>query len=408
MKNNKKDFPLFKNTNFIYFDNSGTSIAPKKVIDATIEYYTMYSINTHNSDSKLGFDLLTKVEEIRSNIQRFIGAEKKEEIIFIPSTTFGINQIAYGLKEFVHTNDEIIITEFEHASNFLPWVNICNEKKAKLKFLELKNDLIDLKAINKIVTKKTKIVSFASVTNTFGYINNIDEIIKVIRKINKDIIIIIDAAQAIVHDEINVKSMDVDFLVFSAHKIFGPTGIGILYGKEAFLEKLKPMILGGGMSNTFSINNYQINYNKLPNRLEGGTPNVAGIFGLGAAIKYLEEIGGTSEIQKYVFELKEYAVKCMKEKLKDRVIFYNVDHPSATLLFNIKGVFSQDVASFLGNEKNIIVRAGELCVKLLKYLIKEKTSIRISFSIYNDKTEIDKLVNILVQEKDFLGILVEG
>ncbi len=413
MYSNKRDFTFFKNNNVIYFDNAGTSIKPKQVINAISKYYEVYSTNPHNSDSKLGYELFQKIENCRVKIKNFINAERKEEIIFVPSTTYALNQLAYSLgKKMIKQNDEIVLTEYEHSSNFLPWYRISKEKNLKIKFLKMKNDLIDIDKIDKVVNKNTKIISFAPNSNTFGYFNDPKIIISKIRKINNNAIIILDCAQSIVHQNINVQDYDVDFLTFSAHKIFGPTGIAVLYGKYNKLNELEPMIIGGGtfVANFFEKNNpnmFKLNYNNLPYKLEAGTPNVSGILGLSAAIDYVNKnLGSVEKIHEYLINLQNYAINKMDLILKNRIIIYNKKYPSTMILFNMKNIFSQDVANFLGNEKNIILRAGQHCNSLFGCLIKEQTSLRVSFSVFNTKKEIDKLINFLNKEKTFLGKLI--
>ncbi len=405
-KNCRKLFPILEQEKIIYFDSAGTSLKPKSVINVITSYYNNYGTNPHNHDSKIGYNLILKIEETRNQIRNFINAKNSNEIIFLPSTSFAINQIAYGLKNYINEDDEIVVNKLEHSSNLLPWYNLCNENKAKIKYMEINNFKIDINSIKKVITNKTKIVSFANVTNILGYLNDTKEIIKEIKKINKNVIIVVDAAQSIVYYKNDVQEFDVDFLVFSAHKIFGPTGIAVMYGKFEKLNLLKPFINGGGMNFSISNNNCEFTYHKLPLRLEGGTPNSAGILGMGEGIEFIQEYE-LSEIRRHVHQLRRYAINKMKKELKDRVIFYGIndEEDSNIILFNIKNVFSQDVANHLGT-KNIIIRSGQHCSKLSKNLLNASITLRISLCIYNTENEIDKFVNEIKNEKYFLGNIV--
>lgn len=405
-KNIKLKFPYFYNQkDVIYFDNASTSIKPLDVINEINNYYSLYAINPNNI-SNYGYKLVEKIKKIRIKIAKFLNASSFNEIIFTPSATFSLNQIAYGLKELINKNDEIIITKLEHSSNILPWYNLSNESNAKIVFFDLKNGLIDVNKINKIITNKTKIVSFANVTNLFGYhdYNLTKTIIQKIKSINKNILVIIDATQSIANHLIDVQDLDIDFLTFSAHKMLGPLGIGVLYGKKDLLVKLKPLVLGGGGNNSILLNNI-FSYNKLPYKLEAGTLNVASIFGLSKALDFINKLD-IKKIEAYVENLRFYAVVQLKDKLKERIEIYNdnLSIGSTIVLFNIKGINAQDVANFLGNFAKIIVRSGQHCARLAKNLNNKLfSSVRISFYFYNNKAEIDKLVKVLLNEKDFLG-----
>lgn len=400
----KKQFPFFKkNFKQIYFDSAATSLKPWVVINAINNYYINYGINPYNIDSNLGYKTNIKYNLIREKIKNFINAKKSSEIIFIPGTTFGLNQIAYGLSSKININDEILITKQEHLSNILPWYRLAKEKKAVIKFLPEKNFKINLKKLENVINNKTKIISFANVPNILGYKNDPTLITTIIKKINPKIIVIIDCAQGIISMPTDVQKWNVDFITFSAHKIFGPNGIGILWGKEELLLQLKTLIVGSRMN--FKINNNKLNSKNLPYILEAGSANIANIFGFGAAINFINKIG-LKEIIKYNCYLKKYAVQQFNKKLKNKVIIYNANNKGQTLVFNIKNVFCQDVSMHLGNINNIIVRSGDHCAKLIDYVIPEKNTIRVSFSIYNSCKDIDLLVSAIENEKNFLGRLI--
>ncbi|KAI92819.1 aminotransferase class V-fold PLP-dependent enzyme [Spiroplasma melliferum] len=402
----KKQFPFFKNNSEqIYLDSAATTLKPQVVINAINDYYTNYGTNPHNTDSDLGYKTNVQYELVRQKLQHFINAKKTSEIIFVPGATYGLNQIAYGLSSKITTGDEILITKQEHGANILPWYRLAQEKKAIVKFLPEINFQIDLKQLATVITAKTKIVSFANVPNILGYENDPTSIVAMIKKINPAIIVVIDCAQGVIHMPTDVQKWNADFITFSAHKIFGPTGIGILWGKEELLLQLQPLIVGGGMNAQIDSNSLYYSLKKLPDRLEAGSANIADIFGFGAAIDFVNSLTLT-EIIKYNHQLKQYAIQQFNKKLKDKAIIYNADSKGPTLVFNIKNVFCQDVTMHLGSRNNITVRSGDHCARLIGTVILEKNTIRVSFSIYNSYEDIDLLVSALANEKDFLGRLV--
>ncbi|WP_425379915.1 aminotransferase class V-fold PLP-dependent enzyme [Spiroplasma endosymbiont of Stenodema calcarata] len=402
----RAQFPFFKNNpDQIYFDSSATSLKPQIVIDAINNYYSHYGTNPHNIDSDLGYATNTQYKMIRSKIKHFINAKKDTEIIFTSGATYSLNQIAYGLGDLIKAGDEILITRQEHGANILPWYRLAAETKAQVKFLPETNFKIDLEQLTKVITAKTKIVSFSNVPNILGYENDPRKIIAVIKKINPHVIVVVDCAQGIIHMPTDVQKWDADFIAFSAHKIFGPTGIGILWGKEELLLKLKPLIVGGGMNTRIQSNGADYILKGLPDRLEGGTSNIADIFGFGAAIDFINMLT-LEEIISYMHQLKQYAVEQFNQKLKDMVIIYNADAKVGTLIFNVKDVFCQDVATHLGSCNKIIVRSGDHCARLIGEIIPDKNTIRVSFSIYNSYEDIDHLVAAIANEKDFLGRMI--
>ncbi|MFU0251751.1 aminotransferase class V-fold PLP-dependent enzyme [Spiroplasma sp. Moj] len=402
----KKQFPFFKNNSEqIYLDSAATNLKPQVVIDAINDYYTNYGTNPHNTDSDLGYKTNVQYELVRQKLQHFINAKKVSEVIFVPGATYGLNQIAYGLSSKITAGDEILITKQEHGANILPWYRMAQEKKAVVKFLPEINFQIDLKQLARVITAKTKIVSFANVPNILGYENDPTSIVTMIKKINPEIIVVIDCAQGVIHMPTDVQKWNADFITFSAHKIFGPTGIGILWGKEELLLQLQPLIVGGGMNTRIDNNGLDYSLKKLPDRLEAGSANIADIFGFGAAIDFVNSLTLT-EIIKYNHQLKQYAIQQFNKKLKDKAIIYNPDSKGPTLVFNIKNVFCQDVTMHLGSRNKITVRSGDHCARLIGTVIPEKNTIRASFSIYNSYEDIDLLVSALANEKDFLGRLV--
>lgn len=386
-------FPWFKNNpELIYMDSAATTLKPQCVIDRINYYYTNQSTNPHNIDSIFCYSLYQEIENVRTNIANFINANH-DEIIFNSGATEGINLVANALRSILVSGDEILLTYGEHASNILPWINLAKELNIKIKYVENKNNIITIDDFKKALSHKTKLVAFASRFNLTGYKNDENLITKMIKDYNSKILVLIDATQSIQHAPIDIKKSNCDFLVFSGHKIFGPTGIGVLYIKKQIQNFIKPLRNGGGMNFSISENNYELFDNV--HRYEGGTQNIAGILGLGTAINFLKELG-YEQIQNYEKELFEYAIK--KLSLIKEITIYNKDSNSSIIAFNYKGVFSQDIGSYLGNN-NVIVRSGASCAKLYHKIINTSSLVRISLYVYNTKEEIDKLYDILKKFK---------
>lgn len=385
---NREDFNILSK-NIVYFDNGATSLKPKCIADSIADYYNNYSANAHRGDYDLSLEVDSKYEETRTLVKEFINAKKNKEIIFTSGATDSLNKIIFGyFKNYLNKDDEVLITKSEHASNVLPWFELQDDIKIKVKYIPLINLEVTLDNVKNSITDKTKVISIAHITNVVGDIRPIKEIIDYAH--SKNILVIIDGAQSVAHTKIDVQDLDVDFLAFSAHKMLGPTGVGVLYGKEELLNNIKPIIFGGGMNSSFQFDGTRI-YSELPSLLEAGTPNIAGVIGFGEAIKYLNNIG-MNNISKYEKDLKKYAVNKLKE-VKD-IIIYNENSESGIITFNIKDIFAQDLAIYL-NKYNICVRAGNHCAKILKDDLGIKNTCRISLYFYNTKEEIDYLVKIL-------------
>ena len=385
---NRDNFNIL-NKNIIYFDNGATSLKPKCLADSISDYYNNYSANAHRGDYDLSLKVDSKYEETRTLVKDFINTKKNKEIIFTSGATDSLNKIIFGyFKNYLTKDDEVLITKSEHASNVLPWFELQDDIKIKVKYIPLNNLEVTLDNVKNSITDKTKVISIAHITNVVGDIRPIKEIIKYAH--SKNILVIIDGAQSVAHSKIDVQDLDVDFLAFSAHKMMGPTGVGVLYGKEELLNNIKPIIFGGGMNASFQFDGTRI-YSELPFLLEAGTPNIAGVIGFGEAIKYLNKIG-MDNIAQYEKELKKYAISRLKE-VKD-IIIYNENSESGIITFNIKDIFAQDLAIYL-NKYNICVRAGNHCAKILKDDLGIKNTCRISLYFYNTKEEIDYLVKVL-------------
>lgn len=401
--NIKSDFPFFNNNpQLVYLDSSATVLKPQSVINAINSYYNQYSINTHSQDYNLAVIGNNIFEDTRKIISTFINGTPNE-IVFCPSATFAYNQIAFSLEQYLTAGDEILVTTLEHSSLLLPFYRLVTRKKVVIKFIET-NDagVITIANLKKVLSVKTKIVAFANINNSLAMENDTEELTKFIKTYGQtmikttkwpfaNILVIIDGAQSISHIKTDVKKWDIDFFGFSGHKIFGPTGIGVWWGKKQWLTLLEPLLLGGGMTSNFNTNSFKLLDS--PYCFEAGTPNMAGVFGLQAAIKYVMKIGITT-IRTHEIALKKYAVAQLTKYCGDQIKIYNHDGTAGNLIFNIKGVSSQDVANYLGTQ-NICVRSGTYCAKLLPQTLNSATTVRASFFIYNDFADIDALVNTL-------------
>lgn len=386
---NREDFPMLKD-DLIYFDNGATSLKPKCVIEKMVDYYENYSANAHRGDYDISFKVDMEYEETRDLVKEYINARYKEEIIFTSGTTQSLNYVVQGFFEnILEPSDEILITTSEHASNVLPWFRCENKIGSKVKFIDLDaNYHVTIENVKKTITPNTKIIALAQVTNVIGDLRPIKEICKLAHENN--IFVVVDAAQSAPHIKIDVQDLDCDFLAFSAHKMLGPTGVGVLYGKKELLESLEPINLGGGMNESFD-DSKSIFLKELPLRLEAGTQNISGVIAFGEAIKYINKIGidKITEREKY---LREYLIeKIVKIPFIDII---NIESDSSIVAFNVDGIFAQDVAYYL-NKYKICVRAGNHCAKILKNVTKVNNTIRISLSFYNTEKEIDILVDLL-------------
>jgi len=396
-----QDFPMLQQQmqgqSLIYFDNSATTFKPKSVIEAITKYLTDYTANASRGDYDLSYRVDQEYEGAREKVRTFINAAKNEEIVFTYGTTDGLNIIAFGYAlQHLKQGDEILISVEEHASNTLPWFEIVKETGAIIKYIPLdRNGRITLENVQKTISDKTKIISLAEISNVLGYQVPIKEITKLAHLY--DIKVIVDGAQSVPHKKTDVIDSDVDFLVFSGHKMCGPTGVGVLYGKYHLLAETNPTRFGGG-SNARYQQNGKVILKETPSKFEAGTMNIEGIIGLGAAIDYLSEIG-MDTIYQHEVDLRSYCVKKMQEL--DNLTIYNADSEIGPISFNIKNVFSQDAAS-LFNSHGIAVRAGQHCAKILDNYLEVTTTIRASFYFYNTEAEIDKFIEVCKKGENFL------
>ncbi len=376
----------------VYLDNAATTQKPIEVINAIKEFYENDNANIHRGLHELSLRSSIQYEDAHKTVADFINANE-EEIVFTSGTTESINLLANSLEQSLKANDEIIITEMEHHSNFVPWQQLAKRKKLKLKIIPIKEDLsLDLDAAKKLITNKTKIVSATHISNVLGTINPIKELAKIAHK--KNSIFIVDAAQSISHIKIDIKDLDCDFLVFSGHKMFAPTGIGVLYGKKAILENISPSKFGGGMIKEVTTKNST--WNDIPWKFEAGTPNISGAIGLAKAITFINEIG-IKNIQEHNEELTKYALNQLKS-IKG-INIYQPKNQGPIISFTLSNIHSHDVSEIL-NTEGIAIRAGNHCAMPLMNKLKIQGTNRISFQIYNTKDDIDILIKALKKAQE--------
>ncbi|RBP91312.1 cysteine desulfurase/selenocysteine lyase [Cytobacillus firmus] len=384
----------------VYLDSSATSQKPVPVIEALDKYYREYNSNVHRGVHTLGTRATDGYEGAREKVRKFINAKSTEEVIFTRGTTTSINTVAasYG-RVNLSEGDEIVISYMEHHSNIIPWQQVAKQTGATLKYLPLQEDgTISLEDVRETVTADTKIVSIMQVSNVLGVMNPIKEIAKIAHE--NGAIMVVDGAQSAPHMKIDVQDLDCDFLAFSGHKMCGPTGIGVLYGKKKHLEKMEPVEFGGEMIDFVGL--YESTWKELPWKFEGGTPIIAGAIGLGAAIDFLEQIG-LDKIEAYEHKLAAYAME--KMSAIDGMTIYGPKDASkraGLVTFNIDDVHPHDVATVLDAE-GIAVRAGHHCAQPLMKWLKVSATARASFYLYNTEEDIDKLVSGLVKTKEYFS-----
>jgi len=374
----------------IYLDNAATSQKPKNVIDAIETYYREYNSNIHRGVHTLSENATETYESSRLKIKNFINANSTKEIVFVRGATEAINLVAQSLgRDSLNENDEIIITELEHHSNIVPWQLLSQQTGATLKFIPINNkgELIE-EEYKKLLNKKTRIVAVGHISNALGTINPIETIITMAHEY--DAKVLIDGAQAAPHTLIDVKKLDCDFYVFSGHKLFGPTGVGVLYGKEALLEEMPPYQGGGDMIKMVTMMETQ--YNDLPYKFEAGTPNIAGVIGLGAAIDYVNEIG-LENISTYENELLDYANQQASE-ITGLKFIGTARQKASILSFTLDGIHPHDVGTIL-NSEGIAIRTGHHCAMPVMEYFKIPATSRASFTFYNTHEEIDALIKAI-------------
>lgn len=390
----RKDFPILKEKvnghKLVYVDNSATTQKPKIVIDSLVEYYTKYNSNVHRGIHTLSEKATSEYENVRNKVAKFINCSENE-IVFTKGTTDSLNLVAFGLAHLLKKGDEIVISQMEHHANFVPWQEVAKRTGAILKFIPIKSDFtLDLDSAKKLITSKTKIVSVTHISNVLGTINPIKKIADIAH--SKNAIFIVDGAQSIPHMKIDVKKLGCDFFAFSSHKMCGPTGVGVLYGKYELLEKMNPIYFGGDMIYEVEFN--KSTYAKAPIKFEAGTPNISDVIAFGSAINYLESIG-MKNIEEYEKELTNYFLEKVKS-VEGFELFGSskVSNRCSVFSFNIKGVHSHDVSSILDNY-GIAIRGGHHCAMPLMKILNTCATSRISLYFYNTKSEIDYIIKCL-------------
>ena len=390
----RTDFPLLSsNDNMVYMDSAATSIKPKIVIDKINEYYMSYGVNIHRGVYDLSSIATDEYEELREVVSKFINC-KQNEVVYTKGTTNGLNMLAQMLKGHIEEGDEIIVSQLDHHSLVMPWQNIAKEKKAKLVFIELnEKNQITVENFKKIISKKTKIVNLTYVSNVLGVIAPVKEITKIAHEVGA--LVICDGAQAVPHMKVDVKDLDVDFLTFSGHKMLGPTGTGILYGKYKLLNSLEPEEFGGDMND--GVEMYEATYKDAPEKFEAGTPNIAGLIGLKPAIEYLKKLD-MNRVHEHSLSLAKYVVENIKDN--EMIELYTKEPESGIVTFNIKGIHPHDTATFLASH-NICVRAGHHCAQLITHHLGCMGTVRASFYIYNTIEDAKKLVAAILNACEY-------
>ena len=385
----RKDFPILQRTvngkPLVYFDNAATSQTPKVVIDAIVNYYTNYNANIHRGVHTLSQEATDLYEQARITLQKHFNAKHAYEILFTSGTTFGINMIASSFSNLLKNGDEVIVSALEHHSNIVPWQMLCEKTGAVLKVIPMNEEgSLVMTEYDKLLSEKTKLVFCNHISNALGTINPIDEIIEKAHRVGAAVLI--DGAQSTPHMKVDFQKLNVDFYVTSAHKICGPTGIGLLYGKKEWLEKLPPYQGGGEMIETVSFE--KSTYAGLPHKFEAGTPNICGGIAFGVAIDYMNSIGFDA-INKYEQELLEYGTQKL---LKIRgVRIYGTSTKTAVISFNVNGIHPYDLGSIL-DKLGIAVRTGHHCAQPIMEFYKIPGTVRASFAFYNTKEEIDVFI----------------
>lgn len=398
----RRDFPMLNRENpTIFLDNASTTFKPQCVIQAVSDYYSNYCSNIHEGDYDISYQAQKEFDNAREKIAKFINADSRE-ICFTAGDTASMNILAFAISDTLEPGDEVLLTVAEHASNILPWFKKQEEKHIVINYIPLTaNGRLTVENVAKTISPKTRVISIANITNVLGYTVDVKAICELAHKHN--ILVVIDGAQGVPRTKTDVKDWDCDFLAFSSHKMCGPTGVGVLYGKYEHLLKLTPPFMGGGMNSRFdTCGNYSLMLPPL--KFEFGTQHIAGVIGFGAAIDYIESIG-IEKISEYERKLKAYAVKRLQAEVPN-IKIYNADNDSGIITFNIEGIFAQDLATHF-NAHNICVRSGQHCAKILLDYLGTAATVRASVYFYNTKEEIDAFVEAAKKGEDYLDAFFE-
>ncbi len=391
----RKDFPILdqrvNGQKLIYFDNAATSQTPNQVVQSIVDYYKQTNSNIHRGTHKLSIQATTAYEETREKVQKYFNTKLPQEIIFTSGTTQSINIITLGYTDLLTSEDEVIVSEMEHHSNIVPIQMLCERTGARLNVIPMdeQGNLI-ISEFDKVLSEKTKLVFISHVSNALGTVNPISEIIKKSHCMGAKVLV--DGAQGASHFEIDLQKLDVDYYTVSAHKMYGPTGVGVLYGKEELLEKLSPWHGGGEMIDEVSFE--KTTYGKLPHKFEPGTPNIAGVIAFGSAIEYINNIG-LKKIKAYEDELLEYSTVELK-KIEGLKIYGEAKNKTSVISFNVEGIHHYDLGSLL-DQFGVAVRIGHHCAQPVMNYFKIPGTVRMSFSFYNTKEEINIMIQALKQ-----------
>ncbi len=397
----REEFPIYEtNPSLVYLDSGATSLKPKCVQDKMNEYYTEYGVNIHRGVYKLSYLATEEYDKARNNVARFINA-KDSEIIFTKNVSESLNVLCLMYSKLLNKGDEILSSYQEHHSSILPWIIASKENELKLTYIPLDKDAhLTIENFKNNISENSKVLVITYVSNVLGYVNDVKEMIKIAHEHN--MIVIVDAAQAIQHIAIDVKDLDCDFLAFSGHKMFGPTGIGVLYGKKKLLKQLQPVFYGGDMNE--EVYSDSVDIKEVPYCFETGTPAIAEALGLSEAINFIRKIGFDK-----IIEHDKSLIAYAKEKMSkiEGITIYNKDMDTPIISFNIDGVHPHDAASFFDNE-GICLRAGHHCAQLLTKWLKCNGTLRASMYIYNNYDDIDKFVNVLENVAKFFKDFNQG
>lgn len=399
----REDFPALHQEvhgkPLVYLDNAATAQKPKAVIDAISRYYMYDNANVHRGIHALAERATVAYEGARARVAQFIGAPAPETIIFTKNASEAINMVAYAWgAAHVREGDEIVTTPMEHHSNLIPWQQLARRTRAKLRYFDLTPDgRLDISNLDELINERTRIVAVTHISNVLGTINPVQRIAQRAHEVGA--VILVDGAQSVPHMPVNVQELDCDFLAFSGHKMGGPMGIGVLYGKPEVLEEMDPFLFGGEMISKVTLE--EATWKDAPHRFEAGTPNVAGVIGLGAAVEYLEGIG-MDNIWRHEVELSKYCIERMRDAIPEVVIYGPEGERAGLVCFNVPGVHPHDLAQVLDRE-GVAIRAGHHCAQPLMRMLQTPATARASTYLYNTKEEIDIFVSALIRAKEFFA-----
>lgn len=400
-QNYKQLFPIFRNSpDLVYLDSAATRLKPKSVVDKLVEYYTKYSANIHRGIYGMSEEATEEYEKARAKVAEFIGAGKNSEVVFTKGTTEAINLVMHGWGEkFLKADDEMVLTIMEHHSNMVPWIWLSKKTGVKLKYVGIdeKTYRLKLDELRRLISPRTKLLAICQVSNVLGTINPVKEIVKIARGISPRVKVLVDGAQAVAHMPVDVKELGADFYAFSGHKMYGPTGIGVLWVKGGTGGEMEPVNFGGGMIAEVKIDDFS--EAEAPGNFEGGTPPIAEAIGLGAAVDFIRMVGW-EKIMPEETELVDYALKKLKDIEGVRIFSSG---QGGVVSFSVEGIHAHDVAQILA-DRGICVRAGHHCAMPLHKILGVEATVRISLGLYNTKEDIDRLIEGLETVKKIFNV----